>query len=126
MLVSESLATDIKIFKTTFTTVSCRRDLISNFRVNCVKMFIKRICQVTRLVYRNTAYNYFFNRGGVTFARCKFIYSLPVFFSKPLFVIRFLYDPDVTVNFVAESFINSPQSCGFFERIAFNFMMSLK
>lgn len=67
-----------------------------------------------RFFYRNTVYNKFFNRGGVTFARWKFIYSMSsasrtIFvFSKRSFVMRFLYDPDDTVNFVAELFKFTP------------------
>ena len=51
---TESLVSDIKIFKTTFVTVSCRWNLISKFRANCGKMFIECISQVSRFVYRNT------------------------------------------------------------------------
>ena len=37
--------------------------------------------------------------------------------------MRCLSDHDVTVNFL-RSRLNSPQSCGFFERVTFNFMVS--
>ena len=53
---TESLVSDVKIFKTTFVAVSRRRDFISKFRANCGKMSIKRICQVGSNLFIETPF----------------------------------------------------------------------